>query len=348
MTLQINLYIDPGGGGDYTSFSAAEAAEQDDLVGGDLRYDFILRGGSGSVGTIVLTDNATWNPGPSNFIKIYAQSGSEHDGTYDVTTAAHVQENANPAANITVEYTQCKNFIIHNQSTAGTADCLICSTARTGTPTIRFENMIFRIAEGVSSSTAVSCRGSTVFVNCVMMGGANSLHTEFASAGSEVELYHCTLAGGSRGILLNDADVSATIKSCYAVGVNTIAYLLNAGSASTTKLATNDASGDAGYQNIPFTAVTLVSVTNSGDFDPHVADTDSALYDAGDDESANNGGLTEDYEGGDRDAVAAGSGWDIGADEFGVARGDVAALVTVGRNVVPVLRPGRRAVGGFF
>jgi hypothetical protein len=345
------VVVDPGGGGDYTSFVAAEAAEKTDLQVADKNIIFRLRGGSGSVGIIVIQDEATWNPDATHTITIEAESGSEHEGVIDLAGApVFVDSAAATSVDVRTTYTTLKNFIIHSTNTGPSSDTVVVITP-TGSPTTVFQNMIIRMPTGTSTQSCVSMRGSGRFVNCVCMGGANSFQVEFVSTGHEQEIFNCTFVGDTRGCLINDAQASVTISDCYFHGRAQQGILVNAGSASQTRVATSDTTGTpAGLHNIPFSGVTFASVTDEADFDPHVADTSSALYDAGADISASNGGLTEDYEGGDRDAAAAGTTWDIGADEFGVARGAVAAVLDITkRNLAPIHVAMRRGpAGGVF
>lgn len=345
----VEVIVDPGGGGDYTSFAAAESNERKDLQAAGDSIVFKLRGGSGSVGNIYLT-SSTWNTGASNTITVEAESGSEHDGTHSVSSAAHLQENTTICIQVSIGHVTFKNFIVHNTNTSTTAfDSVLIQTV-TGTPTIFFINMLMRQKEQTSGPDIVSARGSCQFVNCVLMGGAVALHASGGAAGTDVNLFHCTTCSGRYGILWNDNDIGGTVKSTYTYGANNSDILLNIGSpTSSLKWCTSDTTGDIGYQNIPFNTDNFASITDTGDFDPHLAGTGSDLYDIGDDESANNGGITEDYEGGDRNDAAAGSGWDVGADEYGVSRsGAAASSLKIGRNLMPVLGRGRKAVGGFM
>lgn len=340
------IIIDPGGGGDYTSWASAQSSEITDLQVADKSMVFKCRGGSGSCGSLVLTGYSTWNTDATHTITIEAESGSEHDGTADTTTAAHFQENANPVVNLAVSFVTIKNLILENLSTSTSAATILAAPQNQGGAQSTFVNCIGKMPKAAATSVVWQIRGNILLVNCVGMGGTNCLQTSIIPAGLTIDIYHCTFAGGNRGILLNDSDGNPTISNCYCHGA-TQAYHLNQGSATVTKIATSDTSGTpAGLHNIPFATATFKAVTDVDDYDPHLSGITSALYDAGDDTSAATG-YTEDYEGGDRNHADAGAGWDIGADEEGVARGAVAAAATIGRNIVPILRPGRRAVGGF-
>lgn len=116
--------IYPGGGGDYTDLQTAENAKDGDLSGrGVVSFEC---DNSGDCGEVLI---AAWTNGDSsNYVRIAAETGSEHDGT-NATTGAYIT-----CAN--------GNYGIDIQN-----------------PYVRVERMQINVAHGAASSRGISLEG---------------------------------------------------------------------------------------------------------------------------------------------------------------------------------------------
>jgi hypothetical protein len=342
------ITVYPGGGGDYTTLAAAEAGERQDLVAADKALTFSIKSG-GSFGTASFFV-ANWTTDATRTITIEAESGSEHNGTVDSSGVAHANESAAVILDLRVAYTYVRNLLILCTSGSSGANPVALGTSLPGStvPLMFVENVICKLPASSSTAAPFSLRGSLQLVNCVGMGGVQGFHVEVAASGTNMILAGLVGSGFNRGFALTDADATVAVFNSYFHrengGANS-AWLITAGTVTAaSNVATSDTTGpNAAYHNIDIDSTVFAGATDPFDFDPHLADEDSALYGEGADVSSIFGGIDYDYEDGTR------TRWDIGADEFGVARDVVPDAPDGGdwRNIVPVYVPRRRGAGFF-
>jgi hypothetical protein len=192
---------------------------------------------------------------------------------------------------------------------------------------------------------AYSIRGPVHMINCVGICHFQGILIASTVAGDNMEFDNCTMITGlARAIQSTDNDGPRTFRNCYAHSTSADDWLVG-GSPTTTNVATSDTTGPDGLDNIAYNTANFRNTSSRyTDFDARLALSGSALADIGADISADNTGITTDFQGQARDAD-----WDIGADEVGdpeAAGGAVAANLN---NRAPIfLNQHRRAAMGIY
>lgn len=298
---------DSGAGFDYSSLSAWEAAEQDDLTSITTQKTAKCRstsGGDDTTGVIVIG----WDTDATNYIKIWTDTGESyrHDGKWNdskyILTSA-VTGGANATLEIAENFVRVDGLQIDN--TAGGTDDNngMYYTAQTGTPYISISNTIVR-RSGASTGNSRGIRlndGNIVadLWNCIVYDYLTSgLHLD---NGTTFDVYNCTVYNcGVDGVNQDAGTVTAT----------SVASWNNTDDFDGTITIANCASDDGDGSN-PVTPAdwddVFEDITNR---DFHLKSTDTDLIGAGVDDPGS--GLFSD----DIDGETRVSTWDIGADEF--------------------------------
>lgn len=165
-----------------------------------------------------------------------------------------------------------------------------------------------------SSALYVFASGVLIAINSVFISKAIGTTPETCAAffyGASANVYSCTFIGGYHAFWNNNANPGGvTLKNCYAGGsVGSNIASADGGTISLTKVATEDTTGSADLQSIPYTVATFVDPTYSAE-DLHLAAA-SALRGKAASTVAESApyNFTTDLDGQTRVA------WDIGADE---------------------------------
>lgn len=160
----------PGGGGDYTDLQTAEDAKDGDLSGrGVVSFEC---DNSGDCGEVLI---AAWtNEDSSNYVRIAAETGSEHDGT-NATTGAYITcANGNYGINIQRPYVRVERMQINVAHGAAAARGISLEGVGTNST---IDGCLIRLTGspgagllyGIYYSSVAADSGSTVR-NCIMYG----------------------------------------------------------------------------------------------------------------------------------------------------------------------------------
>ena len=285
-------------GGDYTSLSAWESAQQQDLVtAGDIAVAECYDDWAGG-----LSDDFTiagWTTDSSNYVIVRCAAGEEHDGTpangfwisgWGFGACLIVQQ----------QYTQLQDLhVINNRSTADAIDLsgdnakAIRCIAKGGDDGIGLDN---------NGTRAIAC----LAYDC---GGEGFGFNRFVTG----HAYNCTSVDNDIGFNNGSGGSNNALKNCVAYNNTTNNY----STGSWASASVDNAASDAATNTPPGTSPLTTNIV-SGDFldsandDWHI-DTDSNLYEEGTDLS---GDFTYDI---DNDTWAA--TWSIGMDQPEVAAG---------------------------
>jgi len=307
-------------GGDYTSLSAFDAAEQRDLVA----LDEIAVAECYNDWPSGLNDQVTfvnWVTSATNYIHIRPAPGHGHTGKpTDASgnfTGFAMKSSVNDGI-IYVDVGHCiiEDIIVENTRTSGA----YVSGYRTSSSYVQFRRLIAIVAAG----TAFNCIGGGNFssapwrsiASCAAFGPADaSLGKGFNIPGGFLA-YNCTAANISVGFGFSEGAREKLVKNCVAYNCTTATYDLT--NANSTTNWTNNAASDGSVNTPPgqnpltvdIVASDFVDVANR---DIHLSSA-SQLIDKGADLSADIY-LPFNYDI-DGETRPGGSAWDIGADEY--------------------------------
>ena len=295
-----------GTGGDYSTLSAWEAAQQRDLVAAD---GIAVAEITGTVSGAAEIDG--WNTDGTRLIKIRAKPGEEHGGIFGA--GAKLISSATNATLYLREFVEVSQLEIENTGTGSIYQCPVWTYVFDDGYTANLIDLLLVGNNNTSSNSAgvyIGNRSSTVNIytsiakNC---GGAAFYPT---GATVTVNIYNsvainCNTSNNAFRGGINANVAGTTIRNCVAINNNTADFF---GTGATVD---HNASSDATASGTgSITSVTTAEFADYAGGDYHLA-SDSQLIGAGTDLS---GTFTTDIDG---DTI---STWMIGAD-FYVASG---------------------------
>ncbi len=294
MTTTIIKYVDPTGGGDYTTLAAAESANRQNLVTTDSEIRFRIRSG-GSVGPVSFAA-ANWTTGPKNRIYIEADTGHGHSGIY-TTSKAYIPNDASNAAAIYTEVGWihvgpgiCLNDGIYGNS-GSNVQCIYAYLTTANQP-IYVDRCIFTCSAARNVSRMIWIGGTQVtnkqrkhcISNCIMHDRNGQFGQNIRVGGGWAYVYGCTLVADNNvnspiclsteggGNIISDNNYLYGKYACYYVPAGSI-------SKGTHDATWNTEATTVALRNVAFTTANFVNVT-AGSENLHLA-TNSALVKKG-------------------------------------------------------------------
>jgi hypothetical protein len=287
--VQVVRTLIAAGGGDYTSLSAWESAEQRNLVTQD--EIAILECQAGSITNAL--NLAGWTTDATHYTVIRAATGHEHGGIPGAGFKI-----SNNTATTTIAYTTHNGRISGIEVANSSTGSAIATASGTGQ-----EMWISGCLVGPSGANGISIGNANAWIynNIVFDNATNQI--QLNSAGVTAHVYNNTVKGGTHGI----RQVNGTYrpKNNIAQGNSTACF-----NGTFTDSATN-ISSDATSPETGLRSIDLDFVDEAND-DYHLASTDTEAVGAGTDLSAD-ASLAFDWDI-DGDARPDGA-WDIGADQ---------------------------------
>jgi putative hemolysin len=292
-------------GGDYTTLSAWEAAQQGDLVSADeIRVAECYNDWPSGLVDGVLIDG--WTTDATRYPKITVAEGHRHSGSPQ--TGFFLKRSANTAtvsfAGAGAAYTQIEWLDVENTSTGSAARGLSHSFGGTG---IVLRNVIVKIASG---KEAIHLPNGSKAIGCCAWGNSNA-----GSIGINASIsLNCTVRGYGVGFYPTTGDKSC--KNCVAYGAAYSDYYLV-----TAANCSNNASGDTSAPGVnSITGITSADFVDAANNDFHLA-SGSDLIGAGTNLYST---FTTDIDG---DEWPSSGAWDIGFDYY-VATGGATIVST--------------------
>lgn len=282
-------------GGDYTSLSAWEAAQQGDLVAADE----IRQAECHAFSDTTAVDIDGWTTDATHYIRVYA--AQNHGGVYDVTSYRLEPNDTNWTLLCREEYARIEGLLLTNLATVLRVAYTFAASA---TSDQRWERCIIKgtanITNGMQWDNATTGR----MVNCLVYDLTASSATAFyILVSSVVGLLNCTAINCKTGFSPQTVTI---LKNCayYSQGLASANGYSGAVDAASTNNASDLASDSPGAN--PHDSVVPTFVNEAND-DFHLSQMDQAWKGQGADLSAT---FTEDIDREDRRAL-----WDIGADQ---------------------------------
>lgn len=301
-------------GGDYTSLSAAEAAEQGDLPTLDRQLNIECY-------SMADTTTATifgWTTDATRYIAIYAPTAERHSGVWDTNKyRLSINASASRPLFIVEDYVRVTGLQIENTHTGGYTSVFVSAVAASPNSSVLLDSLIIR-----SGSTVVSAEtegsgvriaaGAVTLRNCIIYSASLScIYTEVGSNTPVVTIDNCTIAGSASAYGVNVSGGTVTLQNCYSGGNSTDDYN---GTMTLTTCAHSSATVFTGSTaSIAHSTANFTNVT-AGSEDYHlISSASSTLLTGGTDLS---GTFTVDIDGETR------SDWSIGADEYVAVTGN--------------------------
>lgn len=296
-------------GGDYTSLSAWEAAQQADLTATDeIRqaevYDFT---------DTTAVDINGWTTDATRYIRVYMAAANGHAGTWN-TSKYNLTVNTSSVHSLTIQ----ENYVrieglqiagIHADSQHGID---ISNTGNAASSDIRLDRII--VSDCGGTSTVLHCikqnTGLLTVRNSVLYG--NHAGDGFSAVGGTSNLDNVTVGlVGRNGFENSFGAGTITLRNCYAHKGSGSCY---DGTISRTTCAHSSATVHAGSTaSIAYSTANFTNVTAGSENLHLVSGASATLLTGGTDLS---GTFTTDIDGETR------SDWSIGADEFIAATGN--------------------------
>lgn len=316
-------------GGDYTSLSAWEAANQGDLVAADEVRQAECYAFEDT--TAVTIDGSTVDS--TRYMRVFAAAGAEAQMPWNTSTSYRLRV-LNTALNIQDDYVRVERIQVEFTSNASGNRYAVQVNGVNG---VRLIGVLARNAGAdannvVFSLTGISSGNTVYAINCVAIGAANGDNGfQFFPTGTGAALlYNCTAVNCATGFY-NASSPGAIAKNCLSYGNVTADFGDGGGgwAAGTEFNASEDATapGTSSRTSQTFTFVN----TAGGDY--HLDSGDGGAKDFGKDLSADAAFPFSD----DFDGVARSGSWDIGADEI------VSAAAGLSAGVIKKLKARRRA-----
>ena len=298
---EVESIVDPAGGGDYTTLSAAEAGEQRNLVQVQESHLFTCRKGNLGGGTTF----AGWTVEPDLNIKVRAHPADRHKGRFTKEGVAYIDTGVAGQLSLGINHDKTEveglvfdgnNGSFDHVSFAGAAVSGLLDSCIFG------GNKQNHVLFGASSSGHVV--RNSIFQD--VADGDDALQND---SGGPVDVRNCAFhcLGGANALVSTGASTIREQNNYFKVvtgGVYTGAGNYSKGANSATS---NAEAVTAGLRNVAFSTTNFAKVTGSYDFRLQAG---SVLVDGGQDLSAQ--GFTDDIVDRERPDGAA---WDIGPHE---------------------------------
>jgi len=316
--------IKPGGGGDYSSLSAWEAAERGNLVSQD-KIKIAECYSGGDLGAVAFSG---WTTDATRYIEITVPLSERHQGTYS-TSKAYCTSGSAITINSTIDiFIRIRGLQIDNTWSNAGAYAVRFSNNGSGRKII--DSCLIR----KSGATNVGCIFFTngtgnLIKNCIILQQAGGSTTACVGvSGGSIKIYYSTIVNLVTNAFCLSVNSPATITEDNNFLGETGTGTIYQGTATYTKgthTATTDAAATtAGLRNIAFSTSNFTNVSAGSENLKLVLG--SALLGQATDLSGGSGeeAITTDFQGVPRDTI-----WDIGAHQF--ARRAAPLPVTVRR-----------------
>lgn len=324
-------------GGDYSSLSAAEAGEQNNLVTLDRQLDIECYAFSDTAAVVI----NGWTTDATRYVRIHCPTAEGHSGVW--STSKYRLEVDTAGANTKCldnreDYVRIEGLQFRSTG-SGAADTGGCfrqqATAAAASSDIRLDRCLMRQESEDTASRAIYVdSGSLTVRNTTIYGTSPSagVYSNFGANSPTLTADNLTVASGSFTYAFERVAGTVTIRNCYAHG-GTDAYT---GTMTRTTCAHSSATVFAGSTaSVAHSTANFVSVT--GGSEDYTVVSGSALLDVGTDLS---GTFTNSINGVTRPQNGA---FDIGASELEVAAGGQPTWKRYGG--VPYARTGRIFAG---
>ena len=307
-------------GGDYTSLSAWEAANQGDLVTADEIRQAECYAFTDTTACVI--DGSTTDA--TRYLRVYTPSAERHAGVFD-SSKYNITLGTDFVRPLRVldDFVRIEGLQLHQSGTGVNAYGAMEATGP-ATSDIRVEACILRSSTSSThdsnGATMSHGGGSLTIRNTVIVGGRNGVYTTFSASAPTLVAQNCTIVASlNYGSFRGSGTPAYT--NCYNGGHTTDSY---SGAFTATTCAHSSATVYTGSTaSVAYSTANFTSVT-AGSENLHLV-TGSALIDVGTDLS---GTFTVDIDGATRSGT-----WDIGADEFAsavAARQQTLTLIGVG------------------
>lgn len=347
-------YVDPNATGDgngtsythaYTTLNAAEQAKDDNIVTADKVIIFHCRALNGTADqTAVLVSD--WITDPTRYVQIETETTEatgRHHGVWSDTHYRLEVTDAGPLSiyedYVRVEGLQLKTVI---GASPGNGKHNIYINLITATNNdLRIGNcLIVGHESGTYTQSGIQVDTANAILtvwNTIMYGFATIANTRPFAAGGVVNIYSCTLIGGSYGIRSSG---TVAVKNTYIGGAGTECFYRNSGTLAKTTCASSDSSADdtsGTDETVSGTCLVDVLVSTTADsthagFENVLSGTENYHIKTGSPLIGGGTTLSDDPPGStalglDIDGETRSAPWDIGADEW----------IQVPDNVIPAM-----------
>ncbi len=297
-------------GGDYSSLSAAVAAEcaSTNLVTLDRQLDIVC---DAILDTTRVTIPSSCTTDATRYVRVV---GPAHGGVLANAYRLHAVADFNRAMIVEAAYARLVNISVQHESTSGNTssnDAALQFNPAGAAAELQVDSCF--VLKSPRRGFVVET-GVVVARNSVFLGASQGADiADLTGSGLSTYLYNCVFVGGSGAGLVKSNNGTTLAVNCYACSTSANAYLQSAGTLTRTTCASDDSTGSTGLQSIAYDATTFTNVT-AGAQDFHLP-SGSPLIGVGTDLTATaNYPFSTDFEGDSR-----GSTWDVGADQRVVA-----------------------------
>lgn len=294
MATEVIHTVIPAGGGDYTTITAWEAAQQRNLVSADEIAVAECHTGTSTEQPRI----AGWTTDATRYAHVRAAAGHEHGGDF----SAGFKVTASSGGTLLQPDSYCRytGIVIENTGTGGA--CVDFNTTQSQNKSFHVAGCLIKgNADGIKNEGS----GVVVFIyNNIILDPSTECIIQNNATGT-IHVYNNTLIGGTHGI--RNVNGACRPKNNVAQGNSTACYN------GTMTDSEGNISSDATSPQTGLRNITLDFVDGAND-DYHLAATDTAAIDVGIDLSADGTlAFAIDVDGQSRPQ---GPEWDIGADEF--------------------------------
>jgi hypothetical protein len=259
----------------------------------------------------------------SNYIYVHTSSAARHVGVWSASNY-RIDVAGTNCIGLLNDYITFDGIQAGTNTLTGTGVVIRGSTALTsGANQINISNVIARCASAASfNSFGFTCGGANINMNvwnCIIYGAGipsggtatNGVCLRVSGTSATLNAYSVT-AITTNGTGINRTTGTLVAKNCYASGPSGFAYN---GTITKTTCASSDTTGTVGLQSIALSTANFVNVT-SGSENLHLV-SGSALIDVG---TTTSGAAAPLNFTTDIDLQTRTGTWDIGADEYKLAR----------------------------
>lgn len=303
-------------GGDYTTLSAAVAAEcaSTNLVSLDRQLDIVC---DAILDTTRVTIPSTCTTDATRYVRVV---GPAHLGVVANAYRLHPTADFNKALTIQTAYVHLVDISVQHESTSGNTsngDAAVYYDPPSATALLTLDKLLSLKSahQGVIVTQGViKAKNSAVVASTTAMEIGDNTGSSLSTY-----VYNCVLKGGTGAGLEKIGNGTTQATNCYAASDSTSAYLQTTGTLTRTTCASDDTTGSTGLQSIAYSTTNFTNVT-AGSEDFHIV-SGSSLIDAGTDLSADSAfAFSTDMYGDTRTTP-----WDVGVDQIsGVPTGDLA------------------------
>jgi len=292
-------------GGDYTSLEACMNANEQDLTG-DGWFDVEIDGTWSSADTTAVTIH-NYTTTADDYINIYTTSAARHLGVYSTSYYRLLV-----AGYLSYPLTISSTFVAivglqiygNNTSTAVITITVAQSTINNNIITEIGGNRLVSLSNGGAAWTVKNIFNNIIYTS----GSQEGIGIYYYNPGGTINIYNNTIYSCTTGISYYDNYNGGNIKNNLCI-TNTTDYNLGGSSVTFTNNGSSDLTGNVGFRSMVDTDLFVDTASN------YHLKAGAAAIDVGTDLS---GTFTDDIDGVTRSGT-----WDIGADEYVAAGGEV-------------------------